>query len=79
MMTVAATLMAGESGGGLECYEACEEDKSRPGDVRIAINRGYSGWPFLYENCMRLLKEKILKIEQFKRLVYKCPRYHEAN
>jgi hypothetical protein len=25
-------------------------------DVRIVVNRGYSGWSFLFENCMRLLK-----------------------
>jgi hypothetical protein len=25
-------------------------------DVKIVVNRGYSGWSFLYENCMRLLK-----------------------
>ena len=24
-------------------------------DVRIVVNRGYSSWSFLYENCMRLL------------------------
>jgi len=30
--------------------------KSR--DVRIVVNRGYSGWSFLYENCMRLLEVK---------------------
>lgn len=27
-------------------------------DVRIAVNRGYSSWSFLYENCTRLLKVK---------------------
>lgn len=27
-------------------------------DVRIVVNRGYSGWSFLHENCMRLLKVK---------------------
>jgi hypothetical protein len=27
-------------------------------DVRIAVNRGYSSWSFLYENCKRLLKVK---------------------
>jgi len=27
-------------------------------DVRIVVNRGYSGWSFLYENCMRLLDIK---------------------
>jgi hypothetical protein len=27
-------------------------------DVRIVVNRGYSGWSFLYENCMRLLEVK---------------------
>jgi hypothetical protein len=27
-------------------------------DVRIVVNRGYSGWSFLFENCMRLLKVK---------------------
>lgn len=27
-------------------------------DVRITVNRGYSGWSFLYENCMRLLEIK---------------------
>ena len=27
-------------------------------DVRIVVNRGYSGWSFLYENCMRLRKVK---------------------
>jgi hypothetical protein len=25
-------------------------------DIRIVVNRGYSAWSFLYENCMRLLK-----------------------
>jgi hypothetical protein len=25
-------------------------------DVRIVVNRGYSSWSFLYENCMRLLE-----------------------
>ena len=27
-------------------------------DVRIVVNRGYSGWSFLYENCIRLLDIK---------------------
>jgi predicted small metal-binding protein len=27
-------------------------------DVRIVVNRGYSGWSFLYDNSMRLLKAK---------------------
>jgi hypothetical protein len=27
-------------------------------DVKIVVNRGYSGWSFLFENCMRLLKVK---------------------
>jgi hypothetical protein len=27
-------------------------------DVRIVVNHGYSGWSFLYENCMRLLDIK---------------------
>jgi hypothetical protein len=26
--------------------------------VRIVVNRGYSGWSFLHENCMRLLEVK---------------------
>lgn len=27
-------------------------------DVRIVVNRGYSSWTFLYENCMRLHEKK---------------------
>jgi len=27
-------------------------------DVRIVVNKGYSGWSFLYKNCMRLLEMK---------------------
>jgi len=27
-------------------------------DVRIAVNKGYSGWTFLYENCMRLREKR---------------------
>jgi hypothetical protein len=27
-------------------------------DDRIVVNRGYSGWSFLYENCVRLLDVK---------------------
>ena len=27
-------------------------------DVMIVVNRGYSGWSFLYENCMRLQEIK---------------------
>ena len=27
-------------------------------DVKIGIDRGYSGWSFLYENCMRLQRVK---------------------
>jgi hypothetical protein len=27
-------------------------------NLRIVVNRGYSGWSFLYENCMRLLDVK---------------------
>jgi hypothetical protein len=27
-------------------------------NVRIAVNRGYSSWTFLYQNCMRLLRAK---------------------